>query len=325
MAEVDSRLRALAVQALNDWELADASVQPIGVSENASFRVDVPGKRYVLRIHRPGYHSLAELESEQVWTAALLNAGLDVPVPVRTRDGRRYVTLPFEEAERHIGMLEWVDGELLGNIIHREPESFAEHFRAIGRIAAAIHNQSTGWSVPKGFERHRFDAEGLMGDDPFWGPFWNLPQMNDATREVITSARRTIAQELSRLDQSPEGHSETFSLIHADLHPYNVVVGDHGLHVIDFDDSGFGWHHYELAVALHSYRGLDRFGDMQAAMVDGYREARPLSDSVIAMLPMFFLVRSLVHLGWRAARPEHGKDLSRNIELASREARDWMG
>lgn len=321
MAEVSPQLQALALRALGAWELENARLKPIGVSENASFRVDTPNKRYVLRIHRPGYHTLAELESEQVWTAALLQAGVDVPVPVPTREGRGYVTLAFEESERHIGLLEWVDGELLGNIIDLRGRSFARRFRAVGRIAAAIHNQSSDWTVPEGFRRHRLDLDGLLGDDAFWGPFWNLPQMHNAQRDVIGSARRVIAQELSRLGQP----AETFSLIHADLHPYNLIVGDQRLHVIDFDDAGFGWHHYELAVALHRYAADDRLGDIQASLVEGYREVRPLADSVVGTLPMFLLVRSLVHLGWRAQRPEHGTDLSEDIEETIREARDWMG
>ena len=338
MAEIDSRLQALAVQALPEWELADAHLEPIGISENATFRVDTPDKRYVLRIHRPGYHTFAELESEHVWTAALRKAGLDVPVPARTRGGHVYVTLSFEKDERHIDMLEWVDGELLGNIIQRESGCFAGHFRATGRIqresgcyaghfratgriAAAMHNQSCAWTLPSGFERQSFDIEGLMGDDPFWGPFWDLPQMSKAQRDVIMSTRRTITEELMCLGYSPE----TFSLIHADLHPHNLVVSDHGLHVIDFDDCGFGWHHYELAVALYRYRELDRYEDMLAAMVDGYRELRPLPDTAVTMLPVFYLARSLVHLGWSAARPEHGLDLSESIEHTVRQARDWMG
>ena len=320
MAEIDSRLQALAVQALPEWELADACLEPIGISENATFRVDTPDKQYVMRIHRPGYHTFAELESEHVWTAALRKAGLDVPVPVRTRGDNVYVTIPFEAEERHIDMLEWVDGELLGNIIQRESGCYTGHFRATGRIAAAMHNQSSAWTLPSGFERQRFDIEGLMGDDPFWGPFWDLPQMSKAQRDVIKSARRTITEELMCLGYSPE----TFSLIHADLHPHNLVVSDHGLHVIDFDDCGFGWHHYELAVALYRYRELDRYEDMLAAMVDGYREVRPLSDTVVDMLPVFYLVRSLVHLGWSAARPEHGEDLSKSIDHTVRQARDWM-
>ena len=321
MAEVTAALRSLAVQALAEWDLDGARLQPIGISENASFHVDGPSKRYVLRIHRPGYHTLAELESEQIWTAALREAGLDVPVPVRTRDDRGYATLPLDGGERHIGLLEWVDGELMGRIMDREPSSFPEHFHAIGRIAAAIHNQSSAWNVPDGFQRHRFDVEGFVGDAAFWGPFWDVAQLDAGQRDVLRSARRAVAEELSRLDDS----AKTFSLIHADLHPHNVVVGEHGLHLIDFDDSGFGWHHYELAVVLYGYRGLDGFDDMQAALIEGYRERRPLADADVAMLPLFFLIRTLVHVAWRADRPEHGTDLTEDIEYATREVREWMG
>ena len=321
MAEVDAALRALAVRALAEWNLDGAHLEPIGISENASFRVDGPGKPCVLRIHRPGYHTLAELESEQVWTAALLEAGLDVPVPVRTRDGRGYATLPFEGGERHIGLLEWVDGELLGRIMVRQPSTFPEHFHAIGRIAAAIHNQSSTWTVPYGFQRHRFDVEGFVGDGAFWGPFWEIPPLDAKQRDVLGKARQAIADELSRL----EDPAKRFSLIHADLHPHNVVVGKHGLHLIDFDDSGFGWHHYELAVVLYQYRELDPFGDMQAALLDGYRELRAFTDAEVAKLRLFFLIRTLILLGWRADRPEHGTDLSEDIEYAVREAREWMG
>ena len=40
------------------------------------------------------------------------------------------------------------------------------------------------------------------------------------------------------------------STIHADLHAGNILVRDGGVTVIDVDDAGFGWHVYELAVAL---------------------------------------------------------------------------
>ena len=75
MADVSPQLHALALRALKAWQFDNARLRPIGVSENASFRVDTPDKRYVIRIHRPGYHTLDELESEQVWTAALLRPG----------------------------------------------------------------------------------------------------------------------------------------------------------------------------------------------------------------------------------------------------------
>ena len=49
------------------------------------------GVAYVLRLHRPWYHTLDELISERAWIRALDEAGIAVPAPLRTRDGREYV------------------------------------------------------------------------------------------------------------------------------------------------------------------------------------------------------------------------------------------
>ena len=47
-------------------------------------------------------------------------------------------------------------------------------------------------------------------------------------------------------DRTPSG----YSVIHADMHPGNIVVDGDRLTVIDFDDAGFGWHQYDIATAL---------------------------------------------------------------------------
>jgi Ser/Thr protein kinase RdoA (MazF antagonist) len=330
--EVGAGLHALAEQALAAWDLVGAAIKPVSVSENITFRVDKAGAAYVLRIHRPGYHSLAELQSEHVWTNSLIAAGLDVPVPLRTVDGEGYITLPYAGGVRNIGVLRWEECEVLGGIIERHPERVTRHFRQIGAIAAAVHNQSSGWPLPAGFKRHSFDVDGLMGPDPFWGRFWEMDHLDEAGRALVVTARDRIAQTLGAYGKAPQ----TYSLIHADLHPYNVVIGEGegegecagegegGLHVIDFDDAGFGWHHYELAVALYNYRRHEAFEDIQAALIEGYRNVRPLADEVVDMLPMFFLIRTLVSLGWRQQRPEHGTDLAKPVADACQEAAAWL-
>lgn len=317
---VSPSLIALAETALAEWGLAGAGLEPKSISENITFRVDAADDTFVLRIHRPGYHTLAELQSEHLWTRALRTAGLDVPEVLDTPGGAGYITLPHEGGQRNIGMLKWVDGELLGTLIQQQPAQLTAHFRSLGRIAAGIHNQSASWQVPAGFERHSFDVDGLVGARPFWGRFWELPALDSGQRALLGRARETIAKVLDDYGKNPQ----TYSLIHADLHPHNVVVSDHGLHVIDFDDSGFGWHQYELAVALYAYRQHKLFPEIQAAMVEGYRSVRPFAETALAMLPMFLLIRSLVSLGWRQQRPEHGTDLSREIAGACAAARSWL-
>ena len=74
---------------LDQWGIEPADLVEVSRSENIVFRVDAAdGNRYVLRLHRPGYHSYRALVSEQTWTAALADAGVDVPVPRPTLDGQ---------------------------------------------------------------------------------------------------------------------------------------------------------------------------------------------------------------------------------------------
>jgi len=53
-----------------EWRLSAATqLSLISISENATFRADDPQRSepVVIRVHRPGYHELAEIESELAW------------------------------------------------------------------------------------------------------------------------------------------------------------------------------------------------------------------------------------------------------------------
>ena len=95
-------------------------------------------------------------------------------------------------------------------------------------------------------------------------------------------------------------------MIHADLHEGNLFVTDAGMVVIDFDDAGFGWHVYDLAVALFSFCDRPDFTNIQDALINGYKSLRDLADEDLAILPLFILVRTLALLGWASSRPELG-------------------
>ena len=305
MGTADFEAETMAQQALEAWGLQSARCELVGFVENIVFRVDPDdGQALVLRLHRPGYHSLEELISERQWTRALNNCGISAPVPVRALDGNDYVLVKagLSGEARYAGMSQWVDGEILNDVI-ANGNDFAGHFRRLGEVAARIHNQASGWEPPSGFTRHSLDADGFMALSPFWGPFWASPDLNTSERARFKHLRGTIHDLLERLETGPH----TYSLIHADLHPRNLVVDGGRLHVIDFDDAGFGWHMYELAVGLFSYQGHPRFPEMVGAVLEGYREIRPLDAESAALLPLFLLVRALALVGWLADRQEVAK------------------
>jgi len=139
-----------------------------------------------------------------------------------------------------------------------------------------------------------------MGDSPFWGPFWELSELTDRQRAFLLEVRTALHRRLVALGTD----GGIYSMIHADLHPGNVLVEGERLNVIDFDDAGFGFHAYDLAVALFGNTGRPDFDSVRDALVGGYRAQRPLAEEVVALLPMFDLIRGLALLGWIHERPE---------------------
>ncbi len=328
-------LRRCAEDALGYWDLDLTNLRFVVAGENAVFRVSGrDGREFAVRVHRQGYHSLAELESENEWTTALNAAGINTPRPVVTRMGSAYATVPFGSAgkTRQVGLVEWIDGVSLSDTISVEGSEPLTLYRDLGAVMARIHEQAVSWTPSPGFVRHALDAEGLIGDAPWWGPFWDVPEMTDADKAIVQAARH-------RMYQSLVGYGKrrgTYSLIHADLLPQNVLVCSGSPYVIDFDDAGYGWHQYDMAVALFTVADHDEFLDYRDALVRGYRSVRPMSDDDLALLPMFITIRSLAMVGWLHSRVSvelvrpSGERLSRiqvlesNITRAVRRCRELL-
>ena len=305
-----------ARDALSWFPIRAGEPRLVAVSENVTFRVtdQIDGQAYVLRLHRPGYHSLEALDSERIWTAALAEAGLPVPRARQAIDGRYYVpaTVPATGERRFAGLAAWTEGELLSDVIAREPHErrLGDYFQQLGAILGAMHTQSSAWRPPSEFTRHRLDIAGLIGEAPFWGRFWEHPILTKPERGLILTTRERIREALIRYGTA----SDRFSVIHADLHSGNVLIDSGRLTVIDFDDTGFGWHMYDIAVALKHQHGRPLFAMAREALLRGYRSVRSLSAEHEAMLEMFLLIRGMAVIGWLHQRPE----------LSSAEHRDYL-
>lgn len=308
----DATAYAIAKQALPHWHFSAPKLNLISRSENIVFRVDTSDDtRYVLRIHRPGYHTLDELNAEQDWTTALNRSGLSVPVAVKMHerigasDGYASVSVPNADETRFVGVVEWFEGEVLRNIMEEanNDDAMSQYFHQLGQIAARVHNQSAGWTPPSKSRRHELDADGLVGDAPFWGRFWDLPQFSSNEGKRLSEIRAKLHKMLTDLGKDPH----IYSLIHADLHPGNLLIRDETPHVIDFDDCAYSWHIYELAVSLFYSWDEPYFEAIRDAMIAGYRTERTLLDEMVALLPVFLLIRCLSLIGWTHERPELGR------------------
>lgn len=302
-------LRQLAEAALAQWGLAPRAMSLMKYRENAVFRVDTTaGGRVALRIHRHGYHSDAALHSELQWLAALARDGIEVPQVLPTARGALFATerIAAVPEPRQIDLFEWVEGRQIGSVeggVELDAAGVVEVYRTIGALAARLHTQALGWPLPAGFTRHAWDADGLAGPAPLWGRFWELERLTPAERALLERARDAVHAGLRAYGADPR-NAGRYGLIHADLVAENVIRDGSTIRLIDFDDSGFGWHLFELATALYFESDAPHFDAAFDALVAGYRSVRDLPDEQLQHMPLFFAARSFTYLGWIHTRPE---------------------
>ena len=317
-----------AKEIVNEFPVKVSNIKPVALSENVTFQVETEDKgRWSLRFHRPGYHGIQELNSERIWVDALEQAGLIVQGTIRTRSGKFFAKYEDETGEdkRFVSLTKWIDGDLLADKLEQaDLETRKALYKKLGVVAAQAHNQAENWTRPVTFSRHSLDEEGLMGENPFWGKFWENPALTIQQRHALSEGRKILYGKLA------EYHSSTnnFGLIHADLNMHNVLVSEEGeLALIDFDDAGFGWYAYEIAVALMHERTNKDFALILESFLEGYRTFRNFDAEDEKMIQTFFLVRALALVGWAAGRPEldHSQDLPELIDFSYRGCEDLIG
>jgi Ser/Thr protein kinase RdoA (MazF antagonist) len=274
----------------------DVALAPVSERENAIFRIDDPatGRAFALRIHRRGYQDRQSVRSELQWMEALRQAGVETPVPRRGSDGElvQAVAAPDGAGDFLCDVLAWLEGATLA-----ESDS-PDVLRTLGALNARIHRQARGWRLPDGFERQRWDDDGMLGARPLWGDYRELSLLAAGERSLLDRAASRVGERLRRYGQAPD----RFGLIHADLMPENILVCDGEPCVIDFDDCGFGWFLYDLATLLCFDAGLPSYDDRLAAWLEGYRSVEALHDEHLEELPTLVMARILVALGWLHTR-----------------------
>jgi hypothetical protein len=99
-------------QALSLYDLPpDATVHLISRSENETYKVEAPsGRRWALRVQRPGYQSKNALASEIAWLVALRKDGVvATPVPIAGLNGEwvQVARIPVREPRALLKRATW--------------------------------------------------------------------------------------------------------------------------------------------------------------------------------------------------------------------------
>ncbi|MDR9394122.1 MAG: phosphotransferase [Roseovarius sp.] len=286
-------LEVLANDSLSLWDIPDdATARLINVSENATYLVEGSGHKSILRIHRENYHSRRAIECELAWSHALdRESEVMTPGAYTGRDGEviqqgQPQGLPDP---RYMVLFEFVDGDQPD-----ESHDLEGPFEELGEIAARTHLHSIGWQRPQPFERLTWNLETVLGDAPTWGHWRDAPNVTPEIEKVLARAEETVKRRLSSFGSGPE----QYGLIHADMRLANLLIGDNGTRLIDFDDCGFGWFLYDFATGISFMEDHPSVPRLREAWVRGYRKVRDLSAAEEREIDSFVMLRRLALLAW---------------------------
>ena len=198
-----------------------------------------------------------------------------------------------------VALTAWLDGVVLPG-----HERTAHHYGAVGTLLAQIHEHAAHWQPPPGFLRPRCDAAGIYGVQGLLGEKMEVAwqQVARKLRADLVTARDALIQAESAIGQTPQ----SYGLIHGDPSFGNLLFLEAEPALIDFDDCGFGYYVYDLAVVLAGAWGKSCYKENHQALLAGYQSVRALTTTEVAALPVMMAARAASLILWAAAQaPEH--------------------
>lgn len=297
------RLREVAKKAVEAYGMDEARLTFIQYFENIIYRVDTPDfevhshvsnhfipNRYVLRIHALGDGEA--IASELTWLAALQHeAGLSVPAPVATPDGKLLTTIvtPGMPNGRVVSLMRWLDGQKIRHGFQ------PKHLTALGQAVAKIHNFSAGWHAPAGFNRPDWDWDSLFGGNMFRH---SLEELVDSMPPESQPTFKIISIEAKRAMEALGKGTDAYGLIHADLYPENVLFKAGKAFPIDFEDCGYGYWMCDIAVALCQWAWGNEWECMRDAFREGYAQIRTIPEAQWQQLDLFVATQFATMVLW---------------------------
>jgi Ser/Thr protein kinase RdoA (MazF antagonist) len=185
--------------------------------------------------------------------------------------------------------------------------------RKLGCLLARLHT-ATDADPPTPFPRPRWDIDGLTGESPLWGRFWEHAVATPDQARILRAARLHLRDRLTALRDADTGP------IHADVLRENVLVNGDALSLIDFDDCSTGFRLYDLGTALLANWNEPSREALRDALIAGYAETRPADPATVDLMT---LARACASVGWTMPRlgpddPIHRSHLARATTIAAR-------
>ena len=273
----------IARNAVKQYNFNSVKLEFIKHLENTTFKLSAEQGNFLVRVYCGLQNTVQDIESEAKIIEYLSSCNYYTYQKPIYNNSNNFVSIGEASGiSKPVSILSWIGSPIVGNSVN-----YISLFEKLGKLIAHIHNELADWQKPIDFHRPTFDAGNLIGKNGAFG-YANLAYKY-FDRETI-SLFDSVYQGLIDFEAvAVKGNN--FGIIHGDLHLNNVILHQNNLVPIDFDDSGYGYYIYDLAVILANYWGIPEYSEIRTNLVKGYRSIGQLSSEIENQLSLFIAAR----------------------------------
>ncbi len=258
-----------------------------GFNDSYALRTDA-GERFVLRLSGHRARGLADVEAETAFLAYLESAGVPVAAALPARDGMLFTSAVMPDSPRAAVLFRHAEG--------RHPGLDApEDARVQGITLARIHDAVEGFPDREA-GRYRLDLDHLLHRPV--SAVLALGSGGQKAQHGLSALAARLAAAVASVDGAL-----TRTRCHGDCHGLNARIATAGPHAgnavfFDFDDGGFGYLAYDLAVHLWAQVSFGRRRHaMWFAFLAGYRSIRRVTAADMEAVHLFVPIRHIWLMG----------------------------
>ena len=200
---------------------------------------------------------------------------------------------------RHCSLFHWLDGRFVEKGLNEK------RMYQLGRLIAQLQTRTRKTKL-----RKYWDSEGLVGVQSKFGSYDKLDGISSIQRRKILSYRKKTFDVLKKYEKK---NPHKMGLIHADLHFGNLLFVDGKIGAIDFDDCGYGFFAYDLAVPLVASDYMTKKGKgrekklkvLRQGLFAGYRSLAQFNQEDEAIVDHLISARKLTMLCWLHSRSDN--------------------
>lgn len=276
---------------LENYRIAIAHHEHLRTSENMVVKlVSDGGVFYALRIRKVigSYHE--QIMSELTFLRDLhKHSASDIPIPIATNNGRLFCVISIDGVSFMCILFSWVPGIHLG-----AKEITCSQMGAMAQAVSRLHNFSSQYNPPSDFVRPVYDEQWYFGPKSWSTSRDFINRLKPAHATYLQRINETLFENIKRYPK----RTDSFGLIHYDLHVGNFLFHKDRANMLDFDECGYGYYLFDLAHLLFEFIGDPRYSALKNTAVKQYAATRETDRIPDEDLDMFLALQGIAYANW---------------------------